>query len=55
MRISKGFSQTELANIIGKDQQSINRVELGKTNPSYVYLLDVCEGLEISLPELLTS
>jgi len=48
-----GLSQTELANIIGKDQPSINRLERGKINPSYIYLLEVCEGLKLKLSELL--
>ena len=52
-RMSKGISQTELANNIGKDQPSLNRLERGRINPSYIYLLEVCEGLEITLVELL--
>lgn len=52
-RIEKGLSQTYLANKIGKDQPSINRLERGKINPSYLYLLEVCEGLDISLQELI--
>ena len=45
IRISKGFTQTELANIIGKDHPSINKLENGKVNPSYIFLLEVAEGL----------
>ena len=52
-RIEKGLTQQELAYSIGKDQQSINRLERGKINPSYIYLLEVCEGLEMSLSDLL--
>jgi len=52
-RMAKGISQTELANNIGKDQPSLNRLERGRINPSYIYLLEVCEGLEMSLIELL--
>lgn len=52
-RYRTGLSQTELANNIGKDQPSINRLETGKINPSYIYLLEVCQGLEITLGELL--
>lgn len=54
-RIEKEMSQTELAYRIGKDQPSLNRLEKGNINPSYLYLLEVCEGLEISLSELLKS
>ena len=54
-REANGMSQTELANKIGKDQPSINRFEQGNINPSYLYLLEVCEGLEINLSDLLGS
>jgi transcriptional regulator with XRE-family HTH domain len=53
IRISKGMTQTELANKIGKDQQSINRLERGKINPSYVYLLEVSDGLNMKISNLL--
>lgn len=54
-RLDKGLSQTKLAYTINKDQPSINRLEKGNINPSYIYLLEVCEGLEISLKELLSD
>lgn len=54
-RLEKGISQTALANTIGKDQPSLNRLERGKINPSYLYLIEVCNGLNISLSELLVS
>jgi transcriptional regulator with XRE-family HTH domain len=49
IRVSKGFTQTELANIIGKDHPSINRLERGKINPSYIFLLEVAIGLDVSI------
>lgn len=52
IREQKGMSQTLLANQIGKDQPSINRLEKGKINPSYIYLLEICEGLEVKLSDL---
>jgi transcriptional regulator with XRE-family HTH domain len=52
IREKKGISQTLLVNKIGKDQPSINRLEKGKINPSYIYLLEICEGLEINITEL---
>lgn len=55
VRTAKGLSQTELANRIGKDQPSINRLETGNINPSYLYLLEVCSGLETSLSEILSE
>ncbi len=46
------MTQTELANKIGKDHPSINRLEKGKINPSYYFLYELSEGLEIELKDL---
>lgn len=54
-RVAMGLSQATLAYKIGKDQQSINRLERGNINPSYIYLLEVCDGLGITLHELLIN
>ncbi|MES2591298.1 MAG: helix-turn-helix transcriptional regulator [Bacteroidota bacterium] len=54
VRKDKNITQVELANSIGKDQQSIQRLESGKINPSYYYLLEVAEGLGVSIEELLS-
>jgi len=54
IRELKGISQTQLAYSIGKDQPSINRLERGNINPSFIYLLEVCEGLEIELKDLIS-
>lgn len=51
LRKSKGFTQTELANIIGKDHPSINRLENGKINPGYIFLTELAEGLEVDIKE----
>lgn len=53
LRLSKGFNQTEFANLIGKDQPSLNRLENGNVNPGYLYLLQIAKGLEISVNELI--
>lgn len=53
IRTSKGLTQTELANKIGKDHPSINKLENGKVNPSYIFLCEVAEGLEIAIYDLL--
>ena len=53
LRLEKGFNQTEFANIIGKDQPSVNRLENGNVNPGYLYLLQIAKGLDLSLNELL--
>jgi putative transcriptional regulator len=53
IRLQKGLTQTELANKIGKDHPSINKLENGKVNPSYIFLCEVAEGLGISIQELI--
>jgi putative transcriptional regulator len=53
LRLERGLSQAKLGAKIGKDQQSINKVEAGDFNPTYIYLLEISEGLEIDLTELL--
>ncbi|MBX2948825.1 MAG: helix-turn-helix transcriptional regulator [Crocinitomicaceae bacterium] len=52
IRIQKGLTQTELANRIGKDHPSINKLENGKVNPSYYFLYEVAIGLGINVNEL---
>lgn len=54
-RIERGYNQTEFANIIGKDQPSINRLENGKINPGYLYLLQIANGLELSIHKIIPS
>lgn len=53
LRKSKGLSQAKLGLLILKDQQSIHKVEAGEFNPTYLYLLELSKGLEISITELL--
>ncbi len=53
IRVSKGYNQTEFANIIGKDQPSINRLENGNVNAGYLYLLQIAKGLDMPINELL--
>ncbi len=52
VRESKGLTLQEVAHAIGKDRQSIHRLEKGEFNPSYIYLTEVCKGLGIELSEL---
>jgi putative transcriptional regulator len=51
-RVAKGLTLEEVGNRIGKDRQSIHRLEKGSFNPSYVYLMEVCKGLDIELSQL---
>lgn len=53
LRKARGLSQAKLGELIYKDQQSIHKVESGEFNPTYLYLLEICKGLEMSLSELL--
>lgn len=54
LRIAKGLSQAKLGMKILKDQQSIHKVEIGEFNPTYIYLLEISEGLDITISELLS-
>ena len=51
-RTNKGLTLKQLGYLIDKEPQSISRVEMGETNPSYLYLLDICRGLEVDISEL---
>ena len=53
IRTLKGLTQTELANKIGKDHPSINKLENGKVNPSYYFLYEVAQGLEVDIKDLI--
>jgi putative transcriptional regulator len=53
IREEKNLTLKELAHTLGKDPQSISRVEQAKINPSFLYLCELCEGLEISIEELM--
>ena len=52
IREEKGMTLQQVAHEIGKDPQSIHRLEAGKINPSFVYLTEVCKGLGIELSDL---
>lgn len=51
-RIEKGLSIQEVGLRTEKDRQSIYRVERGEIDVGYIYLLKLCEGLEITPSEL---
>lgn len=53
IRKEKGLTLEDVALTVGKDRQSIHKLEKGSFNPSYLYLYDVCKGLEIDISELL--
>ena len=53
LRLKKGWSQRDLAFECGKEPQSIERVENGKTNPTIFYLKEVADALGVKLSSLL--
>jgi len=53
IREGKKLTLEEVGKRIGKDRQSIHSLEKGGFNPSYIYLLEVCKGLEIELKDLI--
>lgn len=55
LRLERGLTLKELGYKVDKDPQSISRVEMGDINPTYLYLIKICEGLEISLEELFNN
>ncbi|MEA5403138.1 helix-turn-helix transcriptional regulator [Arcicella sp. DC2W] len=55
IRKEKSITQTQLAHSIGKDQQSIQRLEAGKINPTLYYLFEISEGLGISLERIIIN
>ena len=52
-RLAHGYTQTELAYILGKKQPMINRLESGKVNPGYLFLAEIADALNIHPSELL--
>lgn len=52
-RLNKQLSQEQLALICNFDRTYISMLERGKRNPSYLNLIKLCNGLEISISELL--
>ncbi|MCE1188262.1 MAG: helix-turn-helix domain-containing protein [Ignavibacteria bacterium] len=52
LREERNLSQSDLAASIGKDQQSIQRLEAGKINPTFYYLHQIAEGLSVNVNEL---
>ena len=53
VRLEKKISQEALAHKCDFDRTYISLLERAKRNPTYLNLLRLCEGLEISISELL--
>lgn len=54
-REALGLSQEKLAEVCGFDRTYISMLERGKRNPSFINLLRLSEGLEISICKLLEA
>lgn len=55
IREAGNMTQANLAHRIGKDQQSVQRLEAGNINPSFYYLNEIAEGLNVKLDALITN
>lgn len=53
LRKMRGLSQRDLAFACGKDPQSIERIENGKSNPTAYYLYEISLALEVHPNELI--
>lgn len=53
LRISKNITQAELASLLNRDQQSIQRIEKGRVNFSIYFLYELSEAFEVKVEELL--
>ena len=51
LRLKKGWSQRDLAYECGKEPQSIERVENGKSNPTAFYLKELADALGITVAD----
>ena len=52
IRNAKGLSLEDVAKKIGKDRQSIHKLEKGEFNPTYLYLRQIGIGLDIDIADL---
>lgn len=53
LRTKKGYSQMGLAEKANGEKTHIGDIELGKTNPSILYLKQIADALECDIAELL--
>ncbi|WGQ10776.1 helix-turn-helix transcriptional regulator [Pedobacter gandavensis] len=55
LRNNKKLSMEKLAELSGIDYRQLSYIELGQTDPSLSTLCALCNGLEISLAELMDT
>ena len=51
-RVEHGYTQADLAKIVGVSRQTIILIEQGDYNPSLYLCLDICEALHRTLNDL---
>lgn len=53
LRLQKGLTQVEVSSNMGKDQQSLQRIESGLVSPSLYYLFELANALGVTVSELM--
>lgn len=51
-RAEKGFSQQQLADLVGVSRQTINAIEKGDYNPTVNLCIAICRALGLTLNDL---
>ena len=54
-RLAKGYTQGDVARLINKCEEYVNKIENGNANPSIEVLGAICHELDISLPYLVSG
>jgi transcriptional regulator with XRE-family HTH domain len=55
LRKKKGWTQAEMADLLGLDRSYVGEIEQGKRNPCLLNLEIIANGLQISLPKLFSN
>lgn len=55
LRETKGLTQLDLAATLNKEQQTIQRIEAGKTNPTFLTLKGLADALGVSLCDIISE
>lgn len=55
LRLDKGYSGVEFANILGVDKQFLSRLELGQSDPRLTTLIRLAGALDIHVSEVLVG
>lgn len=55
LRVSRGYTQVQLADFLGIDRSYLSDLERGRKSLTLSYLETVAQGFKISISELLTD